>query len=293
MLLAVLTSGCGQNREGVRRQALDAVSKQEEYKGLTNSLPAMVDAIDKGKSLLELQPLERQAVLDVLLRTAIAVTPAYSVEAIQPKAVDSGYEQSQGYFREPPETDDLSTDVAGTVEASSAKREFRLNILGTVDIVGGEVTMHTDPHGNRYSIARGGTILAAGHGQVQVARSAFEAAMTNPAVSGIRGSIVVSELGENSLLVETQLPQDRVPLYCPKEGWQMQMQVVLPTGLGTVYGIRGTVHDLYPGITIHAKDGHIVYFALLRDFGLSYFAGCGEVTTAAGTVPLPPTQSKR
>ncbi len=293
LAIACFTAGCGQNRASAKRQAIDAVARQEMYTGITNSLSTMVDNIESGASLLALQPLEQQAVLECLLNAAKASKPAYSLKTIQPKGLHPGYAQKEGYFREPTARDELSTQLTGTLKSSSAGRDFRLDILGTAAYVGGEVETFTGGDGQQYSLTRGGIILAAGSGQTAMDRASFDDAMTNSTVSGIRGSIVVSEFDNNCILVETQLPQDRVPIYSPYIRGRPQMQVVLPTGVDTIYGIRGTVHNLFPGVTVHANDDQIVYVALLSDFGLSYLAGTGELTTGAGKVSFPPIRSKR
>lgn len=277
-----------------RIQAIEAVAECSDYGTSSARLSDLVKRVESGESAIELSALERQAVVQVLLRIAEAVKPTFAVAAVRPQALEAAPDSPAGYFRESTRTDgSLMTQATGTLTSRSGGREFSLEILGTVALVGGtweRIGGNKDP---ALAMKRGGKLLTAARGRVLMSRSSFTNEMVNPTVLGITGSLTISEFDENSLLIETDLPQDRVPMYSPSPEASFVMQPVLPTGHRTVYGIRGTVHDLFPGITVRARDNQIVYLALLRDSGLSYLAGAGDITVGSEKVALPPPRATR
>jgi hypothetical protein len=214
------------------------VSEQDDYKTL--DVLSLVKAYDGTHNIEALAPLERQAVLDVLLRRVVLTRKAA--------------------FRFP------QINVSESGDHYLVEGKGGLTASGTASGVA--------PDGHKYQfnskgviVLGNGNIMSVGTGQYLISATGI----SEHALSGGKGSFTIASAGNGLWLVSAEMPRDRIII--GPFGVGGMGDVVFPTGDGTIYGIRGEIKDFFPGLTVHTEGGKTAYFALIANFGVSYLAG--------------------
>jgi hypothetical protein len=199
--------------------------------------------------------LERQAVLDVIAETfRRAKVTSFAVASITPLPTDSPY----GIFlaEGPKDTPEGGTVTwSGTVSTSQGPQgEQSLKVLGMVRVASG--------------------MAIVGTGATLIPTRRYDDKGT---IQGVRGSVGI-RIKDATMVLSTALPRDRIVVATAVGASGVRTHTLLPTGAGSVYALYGRVEGFFPGITVTADGDEPVYFAVLKETGLTYLAGVGTVT---------------
>ena len=225
-------------------QIADQVGTHDEYKSL--DMPNIVKLIDENHDVDTIVPLERQAVLDVLLQRVRTTHKTVYKFAGLPISAAGG-----DYLREDPKG---GHSMSGTIRGQApGGRTFELDMVGV-------------------GIMRDRTMFGIGTGEDRI----FTTEITKSALTGVKGSLTIMSVGEGQWLVATRMPRDRIALGPMGQGGMGE--VLFPTGDGSIYGFSGEIKGFFPGVTITTPDYATVYFALVADMGVVYLAGKAMVS---------------
>ena len=217
-------------------QIVDTVSARDEYKSI--NLPEIIKTFDSNHDIAALAPLERQAVLDVLLDRVYMTSSASFKTPLDIAKVEGGYLTEDPKRR-------LSAS-GGTNMTLRDGTKIKLTLTGASVKPGGEV----------FQIGTG-TEVPDSH---SIAKDSI----------AVKGSLTISSaLNDTIWIASTELPRDRIAM----TGFIMGMSLAWPIGDGTIYGFRGRISGFLPGVTISTTNGQTAYFALVANMGLVYLAG--------------------
>ena len=240
-----------------RHDAAMDISKNTEYQPIREWLISQDFA--KWPSTSN-DALKLQAELDIALQTCRKLKhSAFADPSIVILPASATYRE---YDREIPRelAEHGMATIAGTLTMPSKKPDepYKITLLGT--------TMADAVH----RIGKG--LVVASTGKISQPKALY----TNTSIQGICASMIVESPTDDSFLFSTNLPRDRIILYTPSP-MSRDFFMLFPTGPGSIFGIRGTVSDLFPGITIRSEDNSPIWFALTKEMGLIYLIGKGRV----------------
>lgn len=249
-----------------RHAAAVEISKNAEYQSIKDWLTSQDFSIWPNASI---DALKLQAELDIALlssrKLGYSAFAEPSVVSLPEKALYREYDR------------EISNEIAahgmatmtGTITMPSKEpgKQYQITMLGTTeaDAVSG--------------IGGQGMVIAA-TGQIEQPKALYNTAV----IQGICSSMIVEPSISDSLLFSTSLPRDRIILYSSSP-LSREFRMLLPTGPGSIIGIRGTVSGLFPGLTIHSDDTNPIWFALTKEMGLIYLMGKGHVSYTATKRP--------
>lgn len=237
-------------RELALGEALAEVAEMAEYQG-GKPVSESYAAFQREGSLSRLTPLERQAVLDVIVAVRhILPGTAFSLPTIVPDPPNGAYVPMQ------------NVKLSGHRSGNDLDMTMVGGLMHESRLLSESIYFFT--------------------GYCPCSKSAFG---NNPRFRGLPGSLLLRQQPGEKIRAETPLPRDRLLHYGATMLGRpnLEAEFILPSAEGSIYGVAGTLQGFFGDYTLVGDGADPLYIALLKDGGLTYLAGTGFVRAPDGT----------